>query len=427
MIINGLVFDRNALSDVKCITFKKSHLNEFFISDGYLHIRTTGDISSDILSIPNINTILLGAYDPNRPIDWGFFFVAERRVTINGYEIVSNVLRDNTTIVSLMFPSDIIFTDQNGNPSNIIVFAFEDYIILARNEVCTPYEFTTAMMSINNFLINPMLLYNLHTTPFPYPMFEVTATNQASPFTTYSLVPNWRYNEKYVLGNRSHVHVRSYYNLEIDFKDYFNVLLNRLREITHFPLYHKSENIKVNDRDIAFITYKIEYQDKSVNAIYMDTGIFETHKYYSAKIQFVFQTTDFFIYRGFINQYFDQRRITNILGEVCYTPPNGLEYCASIKWSLDEPTYEVQNDFSEIESERGYYHYTIEFYAEMYYFAVRSKYMDNIIEEFLGIITEPAPIPDCNKIRSTVTKLVYNINTSGVTFSDPSGEGYVVI
>lgn len=428
MIINGLVFDRAALSNINCITFKRSNMNTYQIHGSYLHIRTTGDRASDILNIPGINSIVLGAYDPNRFIDWGFFFVHNRETYINGFKIKSNVLRDNTTIISLLIDGKFDLIDQTGNKVNVIVYAFEDYIFIVRNTRCTLTQFINAMLSINNFLLDPTLLHGLHPNPFPYGLFEVTleGSNQQM-FTTFSLVPEWRYSAEYQLESRGYVHVHEYYPLEIDFKDYFNVLLNGLERVTKFKCYHKSENIKALDNEVAFITYKVEYQDKSVNAIYMDVGMFETHKYYMAKVQFTFQTTDFFIYRGFINQFWDQRRITNQLGEVCYTPPNGLEYCATVKWSLDEPSYEVQNDFQEIESERGYYHYTIDFAAEMYYLSVRYKLMESVIEDAIGYLTEPDPIRDCNSIRNSIEKLIYNITSSGVNVTVPPGTDVIII
>lgn len=428
MIVNGLVFDRTSLSNITCITFKKSNSDSFYTSGSYLHIRTTGDRSADILSIPGISSILLGAYDPNRFIDWGFFFVNERVTHINGFRITSNVLRDNTTIISLLIDGKFDLIDQNNNRVNIISYAFEDYIFIVRNTRCSVSEFIAAMLNINNFLINPALLHNLHPNPFPYGLFEVDLDgNNQQMFTTFSLVPEWRYNAEYRLDSREYVHIHEYYPLEIDFKDYFNVLLTGLENVTKFKCYHKSENIKALDNEIAFITYRVEYQDKSVNAIYMDVGMFETHKYYMAKVQFVFQTTDFFIYRGFINQFWDQRRITNQLGEVCYTPPNGLEYCATVKWSLDEPSYEVQNDFQEIDSERGYYHYTIEFAAEMYYLSVRYKTLEQLIESTIGYLTEPHPIRDCDSIRNSVEKLIYNITSTGINVNVPSGVNVIVI
>ncbi|MEM5878510.1 MAG: hypothetical protein QXF12_06570 [Candidatus Aenigmatarchaeota archaeon] len=428
MIINGLVFDRVALSNVTCITFKRSNVDTYQIHNSYLHIRTTGDRASDILNIPGINSVVLGAYDPNRFIDWGFFFVHNRETYINGFNIKSNVLRDNTTIISLLIDGKFDLIDQTGNKVNVIVYAFEDYIFIVRNTRCTSTQFINAMLSINNFLLNPVLLHGLHPNPFPYGLFEVTlAGSNQQMFTTFSLVPEWRYSAEYRLESRGYVHVHEYYPLEIDFKDYFNVLLTGLENVTKFKCYHKSENIKALDNEVAFITYKVEYQDKSVNAIYMDVGMFETHKYYTAKVQFTFQTTDFFIYRGFINQFWDQRRITNQLGEVCYTPPNGLEYCATVKWSLDEPSYEVQNDFQEIESERGYYHYTLDFAAEMYYLSVRYKLMESVIEDAIGYLTEPHPIRDCNSIRNSVEKLIYNVTSSGVNVNIPPGTDVVII
>lgn len=443
MFVNGIAFNKAALlsNNVRCITFKYSETPSCELIGQYLHIR--GDTRSNINLVVSLstnttfNTFFESIYINNYKILEGYYYIEEREVTVNGIRIISNSLKDQCTIVSILFSDSTILYDPvsvlSGTPvqTNVFVFVTEDYLFIARRESCTPTEFANALLFAAT-LPNSSYFYPSTTTT---KIFEITLPQNITNdifFTTAGFVPEWRYAQNITLPNNPYVHFKYYYNYAIDFADYLIKLKERMYEILQFSIYHKSENIQTSERDVAFITYKVEFQDKPLHAMYMKIPPWDTHHFMQARIAFTFHTTDFLIYRGFINDMIWFEKLSNNLTLVCIQKqPNDLTYCATVKWGLDEISFDVNEEIENVSSDRGYYMYTVDFNCELMYFYVRIQRIRTIIQDILGLLTEPTTIQvddQCNWIHNTISAFIYNVNTNPVTYThNQQGLGYVEV
>ncbi|MCS7318012.1 MAG: hypothetical protein NZZ41_06895, partial [Candidatus Dojkabacteria bacterium] len=155
MIINGFVFNSAMLSGYQCVTFKFSETPSVVALDGYVHIR--GDIKSAGALFAQISSIapaglILGVYENTYPVKEGYFYIQDRRVTVNNYSIVSNVLKDQTTIVSIKLPNNFRLY-KGTTPVNVWAYPTEDYIFIVRREAATQTEFDSEILTLNNYPI----------------------------------------------------------------------------------------------------------------------------------------------------------------------------------------------------------------------------------------------------------------------------------
>jgi hypothetical protein len=173
---------------------------------------------------------------------------------------------------------------------------------------------------------------------------------------------------------------------------------------------------------VAFITYTVEYQDKPINPLYRFLPPFDTLQFVSAKINFIFHTNDILIMRGFIIDFNQLRKLTGTITEVgvfkdtVQGPQRG--YWAAVKWSLDEPSYEIENIIENVSSERGYYHYQYNFAAELMYFLIRPAKIEAIIEEIHAFFVDAQEMT-CETIDNIVNRLRY-IHQANNVIVDPN-------
>jgi len=342
-------------------------------------------------SHPLTSGVFLYNNNPVYPLYDGYYFIRPRVVNINGFRIQTYSLKDRQGIYSIKLPADYTIRDFNNNVVPAFSFANEDYIFILHSESTSLAEFEAAMNFLNT--------YNVVNVSF--------TTGQTSKFSVFNLVPDWN-NESYELNDTKFIELREYFNYYVDFSDYTHELFKRMREELQIPVKHQSELMYLKEQGAyAFITYVVEYQDKPLHALYRWIKPFDTHQFVSAKINFSFHTNDILIMRGFIIDYNQLRKLTGTITEVgVFKSPSQDGYWAAVKWSLDEPNYEIENVIENISSDRGYYHFQYNFSAELMYFLVRPEKQKTVIEEILAYFVEPKEIT-CETIDRIVNRLQF--------------------
>ena len=419
IFVNGLVIP----DGFRAVAFKRSNEDRWYIEEEILQIRykepNAGYIFSNVLNgTPSLSGA--GVYDDDYPTEEGYFWVRERTATINGITFVSNSLKDRFGIVSIRLSSKYAFNASYSGP-RAVAFANEDYIVVIMLHDADNNDFINAL---SNPYIAPTYFIGHTPTPLIVPVYTITANSTALAFTTQLYIPDWR-GETINLNDHIFLETRDYYHYYIDFADYMKELKNRMEQHLRIPVVPKSQyfNNEFTDKskrglksnELAFIVYTIDYQDKHEIPLYRHRGPWETHHWVSARVNFEFHSSDFLIYRGFVIDFNWFVKVTNTIPSVRVFGPgtnasNAEGYYASIKWSVAESDWNLQEDIDEVNSSKGYYNYQYDFAAEIYYFWIRPKMANVQVEQILSVFTEPAPM-DCESIRNVVTRI--NWLTSG--------------
>lgn len=412
--VNGIVWNLNHIA----LTFKYENTPKVFELDKYLHIRgpytTAAQLGAYLgtISHPAFVTV----YDPSYPLEEGYFFVRERATKINNYTIQSFSLKDRMSIVSIRLNMDMNLRDLSGAPTNVFAFATEDYLYIIMNNQATITDFDNTLMALNSqSFINT-----------PYPIVNISRTSNYSIFTTQFYNPEWLGEEKQY-PDSTFLDVRSYYYYEIDFKDYAFELIKGMQNILQVPVKHQSESVNLPKETIAYVLYTIEYQDKFLHAIYRKLGPFDTHQYCAGKINFTFYTSDVPMYRGFVNDYNWFEKLTNNL-TIVNVQKTGMTapYVGTVKWSVDEPDWNIETVLTQVSSDRNYYQYQYNFHAEIWYFYVRKKRASVTIDNIYAILTEPAN-RSCENLRQFVSQVNWAILGNNVHANIPSGLPHRII
>lgn len=388
--MNGL--EIQPISGLKAVTFMRSSTDSVYTSDGYLHIRYTNPSPVHIASIATAAGFPMTAYDPSYPVREGYYWIRTRQVVINGITISHNALKDSTAIVSFRYPTRYVFT---SNPPPIIVRESEDYLVIIADENATVADLVAASGSLN--------------------IFTLSFAPTASYFTTAGMIPDWRQGLTYRLDDEPFTERRQFWDYEVEFADYVNAMIEEMRPlIAPIPIYHVSDYHRITDTQIGALLYMTTMQDKSQLPIYMKIPPFDTHHFYMGKVDFMLLTNDFFVYRGFHNRIYIADLFSNNVTSVRYRPtPAHQGYWAAVKWLRGELSPDIPAKMEDINSEKGYFQYQLTFAAELYYFAIRSKYAGASIQDILVHIVEAAPSP-CTSTRVWTPKLVYALSGSSI-------------
>ncbi|MEM5877795.1 MAG: hypothetical protein QXF12_02825 [Candidatus Aenigmatarchaeota archaeon] len=412
---NGLVLNNQYYA----YTFKRDKQYSLSISNNYVHIRgpfkTANDIFTNLAALHP--SIILAQYDSGYPVEDGYFFIRDRYVNINGYRIRSFSLKDRMGIISVRLNGNFEFRDLSNNIVPMLAFVLEDYIFMVMDSNTTFTDFNTALLALNGTGI-------VEITPIP--------TENQSIFTTSSLVPTW-YGDTYNLPDQLYIDHRDYYHYHIDFKDYAAQLFRDMESVLQVKVIHHSKRLELASRDMAFVTFKIEYQDKFMHAIYRKRPpVFDTHQFCSGKIQFTFYSSDLLLTRGFINDYHWFEKLSNNVTVVCINKyqniPNTQGYCATVRWNLDEPEWEIETVLQDVSSDRQYYQFQVNFSAELWYFYVRKRKQAVNIENIFAVLAEPHQDDnDCTNIRRFVSHFRWIITTNSVIFDNPNNVDNIII